>query len=216
MLNLILDLDQTLIDSRRFDTKCKECFETRQMALKDPHYMVSFVCSTKKKPYDVFARPLLYEFLNEIGKYYNLYVFTQSTREYAIPIVEHIQSKINHRIINIWTKNEHQYKAIRFTGLDPHNTYIFDDKIDVWLDGHTNIVNAVPFRSIYSVHNIHAHDSDDYLGYMLDVFLEKVVIHRSITEPNTTMDIVADCTETHYGEYYYEDGFVINLDHPMT
>ncbi len=179
MLNIVLDLDQTLIDA--FEYHISEQFANRNnepynVAINDPNFMLKM--DALSTSYFVFARPHLYDFLNKIGEHYNLYIFTMGTLSYAKPIVNHIQLRINYKINKIWTKDEYNNKAIRYTKLNPSTTFIFDDNPQIWIDGHTNLIRAEPyfsnFRRIYRfpITSPVSVELGDYLPKISDLLLK--------------------------------------------
>ncbi|EAY16937.1 NLI interacting factor-like phosphatase family protein [Trichomonas vaginalis G3] len=71
--SLVIDLDNTLIFSTELPTRQHE-----------------FECDVGRKKYFVHVRPGTYEFLEKISKYYEIFFFTVSRREYSESIIRHI------------------------------------------------------------------------------------------------------------------------------
>lgn len=164
ILNLVLDLDETLIHCIPFTNKLKILIENIE-----EHKNFLFKFETCNKKYYVFYRPKLFEFLKEVSKMFKLYIFTFGSRNYAITIIEQICKKLGFnpfiKIICREDFNGRPYKTLTVNmnykinynniiniskitnNLDIHenNTIIIDDNISMWPYHYRNVINICPF-----------------------------------------------------------------------
>ncbi|KAL6122108.1 hypothetical protein NUSPORA_00883 [Nucleospora cyclopteri] len=116
-LVLILDLDQTLIQSSLTKAPCDETF--------------SFGNST----FYVKIRPFALRFIREISKFYELHVYTMGTREYAEKICKILDPTgkfFGERIVTRTENNNELKKTIQRITPFSKNVLIVDDRLDVW------------------------------------------------------------------------------------
>jgi RNA polymerase II subunit A small phosphatase-like protein len=76
---LVLDLDETLVHS----------------SLKTPpsyHFKINVFVEYLWRDFYVIKRPALEEFLDFVGRNYQVYIFTAGVREYAEPVIEKIDT----------------------------------------------------------------------------------------------------------------------------
>ena len=153
-LNLILDLDQTLIsaeaneeyDFKKYSDKAKK-FEFQDM---DGYYII-------------FERPGLQEFLDFIFDNFNVSVWTAASKDYAIFIIDKIiiknkkerkldwiffsyHCKISQKIKNTSKDLSILWEQYNLPGYNETNTMILDDnKEDVFLSQKNRCILAKPF-----------------------------------------------------------------------
>jgi TFIIF-interacting CTD phosphatase-like protein len=130
-LNLVLDLDQTMIHS--FVPESPKLWEQYVKLFQDEKNFLmmvrqaSFICF-------VFMRPYLLEFLLHAQKFFTLYVYSAGTNEYVKTILKAILSKLpSVRIAGLWTKEHmvNEKKCIE-KYIDVQKTYIIDDIPSFW------------------------------------------------------------------------------------
>lgn len=130
-MNLVLDLDNTLIDTFVPDIKDKidEYFnifkkEENFLMMVKQFAFVGFV----------FLRPCLVEFLQKAQQAFNLYIYSAGGEYYVKTIVKAILSKIpSIHIKFIWTReNMIDDKKCIARHLDVQTTYIIDDIPNFW------------------------------------------------------------------------------------
>lgn len=170
--NLILDLDQTLIhteispvdnhlhnlfDNTSFYSSLSSNFNLskymrplrrrgRNNILRNCHPTILFEYTQDFCHYKVHGRKDLFLFLMELCKYFNIYIYTNGTHDYAKNICDFIVSKIGDHVITgiISRKNsfssERKYISI-LPYFNKNNSIIVDDRKDVW-DGelHENLI----------------------------------------------------------------------------
>jgi TFIIF-interacting CTD phosphatase-like protein len=155
LVNLVLDLDQTLIsaeaseelDFKKYKEKSK-LFRSDDM---DGYYMV-------------YSRPYLQEFLDYIFKNFNITIWTAASKDYALFIIEKIilnnqpERKIDFIFFSYhcdWSKSEKVYSKElcmlwdihNLPGYSEKNTVILDDyKADVHKCQPNNCIIAKPFE----------------------------------------------------------------------
>ena len=135
-LNIILDLDQTIISSEYI-----EKFKKRESMKKFKHVVMP-------NQFIIFQRPHLQEFLDFIFKNFNVSVWTAASRDYGLFIIENfILTKPERHLdfffysyhCNYTMKTEKKLKPLsllwdtfRLTNYNKDNTMIIDDNPDVY------------------------------------------------------------------------------------
>lgn len=144
-LNLVLDLDETLVNAICFPrTLYLPALETLRTSYKDL-YAGNFIIDDLF--YDIYFRKGLNDFLGKMSKYYNLYIYSNGTQEY----VNNVCKMFKHydKIIRIFARNGPQdclIKRLEKYGLNPKTTVIVDDRYDVWdTRNHSNIILTTKF-----------------------------------------------------------------------
>jgi hypothetical protein len=189
-LNLVLDLDQTLIHS--FIPESPKLWDQYFKLFNDEKNFLmmvrqaSFICF-------VFMRPGLLDFLLHAQKYFTLYVYSAGTNEYVKTILKAILSKLpSVHIAGLWTK-EHMVndKKCIENYLDIHKTYIIDDIPSYWRQ---KCFQIKPFISYIEKINIDEKtnkrhlilekqfkDDDTYLKDYLNKVIEIVNLEKKIS-----------------------------------
>jgi len=175
-LNIVLDLDNTIIYTKIFDSndilkiKFYEIFKKNNLLGK-------FVI--KDKTYLVYIRPYFIYFLNTIKMYYNLYIYTNSQEIYCNNIINLLRNKyLYFEIKKIICRKKNssliKYLSIFYDNIDDlhfeyntinysefvNKTMIVDDNIDVWKFDKENIIGVNSF---------------DESNYDLDLNQDKVI-----------------------------------------
>lgn len=152
-LNVILDLDQTLISGEElpsFDFK------------KGRDKMKKFDHKTMENFFVIFARPHLQEFLDFLFANFNVAVWTAATKDYALFIVKHfILTKPGRKLDFIFYSHHCDMSQKLKKGLkglsmlwdvfklkryNQNNTIIVDDNPDVLVSQECNVIQIKPFE----------------------------------------------------------------------
>jgi len=171
-LNVILDLDNTIINS----------LEPSEIKLIDPSFIslaktpepeefqAKFMFADMEPYFRVFARPGLDAFLDYLFEYYNVGVWTAAESEYALFIIRHfIETKPNRRLKFIFYRyhvdgaekryGEGKIKDLRLLWehyklfhVYPCNTILIDDLIDVKTTNPLNVFRLKSFDVLKGSH----------------------------------------------------------------
>jgi TFIIF-interacting CTD phosphatase-like protein len=153
-LNILLDLDETLINSiypSEFD------FESKVEKAK------KFTFYDMDKDYIIFERPNLQEFLDYLFKNFKVSIWTAASKSYALFIIDKIilgnnpDRKLEYIFFDyhcgISKKNSDSSKKLdmlwdyfEIKGMNEDNTIIFDDNMDVYNSQPENCLIAKPFE----------------------------------------------------------------------
>ena len=87
---LLLDLDETLIHSEIRDKNNFHFLNKLKDSAKCYHKIFSFIEKNYKYYFDIFFRPYLFDFLHEIHNYFDIAIFTASSKGYADTIIDYI------------------------------------------------------------------------------------------------------------------------------
>jgi hypothetical protein len=151
-LNVILDLDQTLISGEELSS-----FDEK----KNKDKMKKFDHATMEDYFIIFARPHLQVFLDYLFENYNVAVWTAATKDYALFIVKHfILTKPGRKLdfvfyshhCNMSQKLKRGLKGLsmlwdvfRLKKYNENNTIIIDDNPDVLVKQACNVIQIKPF-----------------------------------------------------------------------
>lgn len=159
-INLVLDLDNTLINTYVFscDTQQEQIENFKNK--KDAKLLTSF--EKEKYYYFVFERPYLNYFIMYISKYFNIYTYTNGLKFYHDIIIQELNKKYPmFKIIDSMYKLTHDDSNIKnlnklnivskysFNKLSyEYNTIIIDDREDVWPFDRTNLIQIPPYYNL--------------------------------------------------------------------
>ena len=87
---LLLDLDETLIHSEIRDKSNFQYLNKIKDTAKCYHKLFSYIEKNYKYYIDIFFRPYLFDFLHEIQNYFDIAIFTASSKGYADTIINYI------------------------------------------------------------------------------------------------------------------------------
>jgi len=169
-LNLILDLDQTLLSAEEPNSNVNSVHNLTA------HYMHGM--------YKIFERPGLQFFLDYIFDNFNVSIWTAASKEYAVYVIEKII--INNRPdrkIHWVLFSYHCEISNSITGCDkdisllwnhfnikmfkPENTFIIDDNINIWKHQKDIVINIPGFYPLEDNHK------DRYL-LLINTYLEQM------------------------------------------
>jgi len=153
--NVILDLDQTLINSEPLEN-----FPFKDKGIKEK--VLHFDIYNMDDIYLTAARPYLEEFLDELFKNYNVSIWTAASNSYMCFIIEHILLKNTNRKLDYvffdyhcdLSQREYDYSKkldllfdiLNITNYDSTNTIIIDDLKEVFQCQPDNAINIKPFN----------------------------------------------------------------------
>jgi len=151
-LNVILDLDQTLISGEEFE-EFNEKTNREKMKKYDHH--------TMKNYFIIFARPNLQELLDFLFKNFNVSVWTAASKDYALFIInKFILIKKDRKLdfifysyhCNMSKRLKQGLKSLsmlwdvfKLKEYNEHNTIIVDDNPDVLVKQGCNVIQIKPF-----------------------------------------------------------------------
>lgn len=161
LLDLALDLDQTLIHSYEVplidkNIKNAKMYENHEL------YLCKF--AENKKMYYVYHRPGLFDFLEKIHKKYNIYIYTYGTRDYAHHIIGYICEKMKCMLFKNIYSREHftDYKKTLFGESNESNTIIIDDNPYYWDKYLANLIKIDPYYGPFISKNLIKNKIDPY------------------------------------------------------
>lgn len=161
-LNLVLDLDETLIHSvvvpctPGFNPKTLSKIEYKHPKIQNNQYVLTAFQIDDNSFYLVYYRPFLRHFIQSaMSLGYHLHVFTYGTDEYCKCIVSAIIKFLEHNPFKIICARSHTRpygaKTLKIMDLDPENTVIIDDNVDVWKWDSNNVIKIKPYDNINDV-----------------------------------------------------------------
>lgn len=152
-MNIILDLDETLIHS--FDKDIKNKKEIQK-------FKPLFKSKEMDSDFTVFARPMLQDFLDYLFSKYNVSVWTAASKNYALFIIKKFilikpERKLDyilyshHCDLSYDAKNASKdlsmfWDVWKIKGYNKHNTFIIDDKKEVYDTQPNNCIRAKAFK----------------------------------------------------------------------
>lgn len=161
-LNIVLDLDNTIIFTKIFDSK--DILKIKYYELfKKENFLGKF--NINGKIYFVYIRPYFSYFLNTIKMYFNLFIYTNSQSVYCENIIKMLKNKYSDfEIKKIICKNDtdtmikqlavicENQDDLHFLNNVPNyskfvkKTIIIDDDVHVWKFDIDNLINVRPFN----------------------------------------------------------------------
>lgn len=152
-INILLDLDQTLIASEYLDK-----FDEKKHA----NALRNFKHKFMGKEFVIFARPHLEEFLDFLFANFNVSVWTAASRDYGLFIVENFILTKPNRQIDFFFYSYHTNMAIKsakklkdlsmlwntfkLTNYNSSNTFIVDDNENVYEAQPSNTIRIKEFN----------------------------------------------------------------------
>lgn len=125
--NVILDLDETIINSIPTDEECDDKIKVFKMHDMEDYYLV-------------FERPNVQKFLDELFSKYNVSVWTAATKLYALFVIEKVILKKDRKLDLILFSNHCDYSSKKYKGGKDLNM-IFDVLPDTYTECNTIIVD---------------------------------------------------------------------------
>jgi len=171
--SIVLDIDETLIFSKTYTifdirnllslTKAdqlqvlvdypelRNLDKFKSSTHHDPLYLTHFTIATHT--YIVMMRPYLKEFLINVNKYFDIYVYSLGTIDYITKIVNAIVKLIGFdpfkKIISNDIYDKYYDKRISKLNIGISNILIIDDRIDVWKNDKHRVYNISRYNQPY-------------------------------------------------------------------
>jgi hypothetical protein len=162
LLNIVLDLDCTIIYAKIFDKSDSLKIKITEFLYSD-FYLGKFIIN--EKIYLIFTRPYFNYFINTISIYFNIFIYTNSYKEYCLNVIDLIKKKYNNfNIVKIIYRENNKISLIKYLSFlcdnedDFHfannipnydnfikKTIIIDDSINIWEYDKKNIINVKKF-----------------------------------------------------------------------
>lgn len=174
-LNLVLDLDETLI-------KCIIPYSIQH--LNDMRSYMYYLCDFEfnNMTYCIFYRPYLFECLYKWSGEFNLYIYTHSVQIYCDKILENIRMHIPSIKINkVWSRGSPSEvvapKNLDNLAINYNDSIIIDDNIKVW-DHSTNVINIKTFLGPIDLPYNYIFDNELLkINKYLDIILDDIKIN---------------------------------------
>lgn len=173
-INLVLDLDETLIHT---------IIKPEPNVFKPvEYYKDTFIIDNEY--YHVYFRTYMEQFIDNMSERYNIYIYSNGLELYVKNAINLIENK--NKIKDIFyrkTFTSPVIKDLKNLNLNPNNTVIVDDRLDVWQTKYyDNLLTILPFYYGSYVFS----NSDDCLEYT-----EKrlIALHKLYNRFNCNVDI---------------------------
>lgn len=168
-LNLLLDLDSTIIYSKKYKKE-----KSNDLSYPD-EICSTVICEymTESRIRHIHIRNNSMDFLKEMKKIFNIYIYTMGIFDYAASICQSIEKLIDQEIFS-GIISRHGNVAGQFKyfyvleHLNINNTIIIDDNSKVWIDeNRKNLIKITPF--IYKTYQNYL--MDDHLKILKDLLV---------------------------------------------
>ncbi|XP_056683579.1 RNA polymerase II C-terminal domain phosphatase-like 5 [Spinacia oleracea] len=167
-LHLILDLDHTLIHTRKTMKLLDREKGQRFKKINDAYEIF-------EGKFVVKLRPGVRDFLNQVSSMFDLSIYTTGTRIYAHNVVELLDKSRFMYVITREDSLKENQKSLNNVLLHERVVLIVDDKQDVWEESsRENLIKIKPYRYYLPTKN-NAKESDDELTRVLSILKE---VHR--------------------------------------
>lgn len=203
-INLVLDLDETLI---------KSVIPMSNSHLSILRIKKFYLCdiTINNVVYCIFSRPFLFYYLEKWSEKFNLYIYTQSAQEYCDIILEKFKELSSIKICGVCSRKSNTElvnKNLQNLGIDSNNTIIVDDNYKIW-DEVDSIINIKPFFGPSDLSNKYIADTelikvDKYLEIILDKYNEMIL--DKYQKPNL-INLIIKSNEKYNLEPWIYDGF---------
>jgi len=177
-LNLVIDLDKTLIDTAVMEKERADTFISNSGDVVD-----EFLHFTLNEPFLVKIRPHIKEFLEAISPHFRMQVYTLAKTEYATKILEYIDPESKYFHNRIYSRVHPTDPVFRKSihHLFPYSTrfvLVLDDTEDVWRneDGRlfSGLIQIEPYMYFPTQHSpkLDEQNSEATLLAMKDILLK--------------------------------------------
>lgn len=135
-LTLILDLDETLIHT----VTVSDVKQIGELCMKE-NFLVAYPSSFGMMI--IFMRPNLLYFLSELNNYYDIYIYTNATKEYCEMVMSTIIVRLG---FNPFIKYFYRIsdksldKTLEIDKFEKTKTVIIDDRCDIWKNDLDNLI----------------------------------------------------------------------------
>lgn len=178
ILNIVLDLDNTIIYTKKYNNKNDILSIKFAELFKNDNYLGKF--QIENNIFIVYLRPYFNYFLNTITMYFNLYIYTNSSKKYCMKIIDLLKKQFFNFDIKKIICREDNLSLIKNLSVisenmdDLHfleeipsyydfrnNTIIIDDSEIIWNNDKENLLLVNPF--VYNDSLISNNTSDKLL-----------------------------------------------------
>ena len=154
-LNIILDIDQTLVYSQSVNEVEKIILNSNDI-ISDSHY-IEFYFDNKKYVYFIQVRKGLKQFISKLLPYCNFFINTMANPSYVKAVLTLLNKKYNLNLCNNGINNVYITKQYEKKTLPPEitkngNFLILDDNICAWDKSYLSYI--IPVRKFYGLFNI--------------------------------------------------------------
>lgn len=185
-LNVLLDLDNTIIYSKLYN-------KNDTINFCDESYL-TILCEhvTHNTIYQIHVRNKFSEFLLELKKHFNIYIYTMATFDYASSICHSLEHILKTQIFSgiIARDGDHHGQSKYFYSLkylNEKNTIVIDDNINVWIDDNKkNLIQIKKFKYV-SYENYLADNELSILQQIITKFINDIKnnnLHETIKNIN--------------------------------
>jgi hypothetical protein len=140
-LNIILDLDQTIISAESSEEYDKAKNKTKEK---------KFIFHNMDNYYTIFERPGLQIFLDYLFKNFNVSIWTAASKDYALFIIDWVFFSYHCDLSRKLTKRSKSLSMLwdvyQIDGYTKDNTIILDDYDEVFKTQEDNCIIAIPFE----------------------------------------------------------------------
>jgi TFIIF-interacting CTD phosphatase-like protein len=168
-LNLLLDLDGTIIHTKEYNKGEKIKYKNE--------FDMNVLCeyASGGYGYQIYLRNFSVDFLKNIKNKFNLYIYTMGDFNYASIVCNSIEKLINDNIFNGIISSHGNYNGQKkyfhvLNHFSNKNTIVIDDNKDIWLDEHkNNLIKIKEFK--YESYDNYIMDNNLYnLSQLFDLF----------------------------------------------
>ena len=223
LLNIVIDLDHTIICTKIFNTSEILKIKITEFLYRD-FYLGKF--TIHEKTYLIFIRPYFNYFINTISIYFNIFIYTNSYKDYCLNVIDLIKKKFNNfNIIKVIYRENSKNSLIKYLSFlcenidDLHfinnipnynsfikKTIIIDDTINVWEYDKKNLINVKKFiigKSNNSLSNLNQQANKEILNKEI---LNKEILNKLELEDINNDDEInySNQEDTNYDIY---DGY---------
>lgn len=178
-INIILDIDQTLVYSQRINNEKDKMKLLNNNTLSDNHF-IEFYLENKKYIYYIQVRNGLQEFISNLSPYCNFYVNTMANPIYIKSVLNLLNQKYNLNLYNggngasnVFITYQKERKTLPPEITKDGNFLILDDNICAW--DKTYLANIIPVRKYYgSFNNINSDEISFDTIYQYYFFKNKI------------------------------------------
>ena len=214
-VNIILDIDQTLIYSQRVNEGENKISNLNETSI-DNHY-IEFYLENKKYLFHIQVRKGLKQFLSKLSPYCNFYVNTMANPIYIRAVLTLLNQKYNLNLINnglnnvfITTQNEKKTLPPEIT--KDGNFLILDDNICAWDKSYlSNIIPVRKFYGLFNEKNFYKFTNDAIYQYYL--FTNKIYcfneLQRQFYDYNNKLPFCSEASWSELNQLDYISDLII-------
>lgn len=139
---IILDVDETLVITNN---------------IKENNNLLLTKIINNNIKYYVYKRPFLENFIININKYFDIYIYSLGTIDYINNILDNIAKLIGFypfkKVIANDNNSRNFIKTLDKFNIDLNKILIVDDRFDVWIDDFANVYNIKKYNNVLELRN---------------------------------------------------------------